>query len=107
MAYYDYDGTITIDEQAARSDIRKIAAALPELEAAKAAMDRIYSEGSNTQGETGRAVVDKADELRKKLEQTMQALRETQELIQRTVNHYQRLDREVKAMIQAASLAGE
>lgn len=107
MAYYDYNGTITIDEQAARSDIQKIQNALPNLQAAKSALDRLISEGSTTQGNTGTAIVEKANELNTRLAQLIQALEETKSCIQQTVVHYQRLDAEVKAAIAAANLGGK
>ena len=45
MAYYDFNGTITIDEVAAKRDIQKINLVIPRLEAAKATLDRLREEG--------------------------------------------------------------
>lgn len=107
MAYYDFDGRITIDEQAARRDIRRIASALPYLEMAKSTLDRLLEEGGHTQGETGSAIVDKTGELQRDMLQLLHGLNETRDFIERTVRHYQRLDQEVKEAIREANLKEE
>lgn len=107
MAYYDYNGEITIDEQVARRDIQKINNALPALEAAKAALERLVDEGSNTKGAAGAAIVEKTMELIKKINAMIQAMQETKNCIEQTVRHYQKLDQEVKAAIQAATMSVE
>lgn len=107
MAYYDYNGTITIDEQAARRDIQKLNSVLPSLEAAKRTLERLNEEGGNTKGSTGQAIVEKSSELVKRLNDMIRAMQETRNCIEQTVRHYQKLDQEVKAAIQAAALTGK
>lgn len=107
MAYYDYNGRITIDEEAAGRDIQRLRAALPALENAAAVFGRLAQEGRQMQGETGKAAADKAEELLRKVRQVEELLRETETLIEQTVRRYQRLDREVKEAIEAARLDGK
>ncbi len=107
MSYYDFDGRITIDEHAARGDILKINSALPKLQAAFQALGRIKAEGSGTQGETGRAIMEKAGELQNQLNQLMSLLEESADFISCTVEYYQKLDEKVKSQIEAARLTGE
>ncbi|MCI5700940.1 MAG: hypothetical protein MR308_11280 [Lachnospiraceae bacterium] len=104
MAYYDSNGKITIDEIAANGDIAKINQALPSLENAKNALEHLLEQGSSSKGETGAAVVEKTQELIKMLNTLINALEETKGCISKTVKHYQKLDQEVKASIQAFGL---
>ena len=87
MAYYDFNGTITIDEVAAKRDIQKINLVIPRLEAAKATLDRLREEGENTKGECGSAISEKALELSRKIAKLIQNLRETRDIIEKTIRH--------------------
>lgn len=107
MAYYDYNGKITIDEVAAGTDIARINAALPSLINAKRILEQLLEQGSSSQGETGAAIVEKTQELIRRLSGLIQGLEEAKNYISNTVRRYQALDQEVKAAIQAASLGGE
>lgn len=103
MAYYDFDGKITIDEAAARRDIQKIETALPYLYNAKKSVIRIREEGSSTIGETGKAIVEKAEELTNTTNKVIEELEKTKSYIEKVVRYYQQLDREVKEQIQKAT----
>lgn len=104
MAYYDYNGTITIDEQAAANDIYRIQNALPILDAAGKSIRQVMEAASASQGETGRAILEKSEELYNELNRLTKSLENTAVYIQNTVNHYRQLDSEVKAAIAAAAL---
>ena len=67
MAYYDYNGTITIDENAARADINRIQSAIPKLTAVSGILERMIQEGCSAQGETALAIVEKAGDLNRQV----------------------------------------
>lgn len=104
VAYYDRNGTITIDENAARRDIQKIEAALPSLRNAKSALERMLEEGGQTKGDTGNAIIEKSQELLSQTNKMIKQLEETKSLIEKVVRHYQKLDAEMKRLIDNASL---
>ena len=56
MKLYDKNQNVTIDEDAANRDIRRISQALPSLQEARASLERVREEGNKTQGETGKAI---------------------------------------------------
>ena len=99
MAYYDYNGTITIDENAARADINRIQSAIPKLTAVSGILERMIQEGCSAQGETALAIVEKAGDLNRQVSQLTALLREESQLIQQTVARYQLLDQQVKQTI--------
>ena len=107
MAYYDFDGKITIDEVAAMKDISKINLAIPKLVNAKTALEQILREGSNSKGDTSAAIIEKSQELIKKINRMIENLNETQRVIKKTVNYYRELDKKVKRAIESASLEGK
>ncbi len=104
MAYYDFDGKITIDEAAAEKDVRNIRAAREILVEAKRSIDRLFAQASESTGDTAAAILEKAQELAKKVDVLVNRLDESAHLIQKTVAHYQEVDRQVKAAIAAASV---
>ncbi len=106
MAYYDYNGTITIDENAARADINRIQSAIPKLTAVSGILERMIQEGCSAQGETALAIVEKAGDLNCQVSQLTALLREESQLIQQTVARYQLLDQQVKQTIEAAQMPG-
>ncbi len=105
MAYYDFNGCITIDEDAARRDIQRIREALPYLEKAAKALACVHDEGSATVGMTGAAVREKSMQLKKKTEELERYLEGTIGLIERVVKRYQLLDQEAAAQIRASDLS--
>lgn len=100
MAYYNFDGTITIDEIAAQRDIQKIKETIPVLESAHVAIKQIVEQSASGQGEITAAIIDKAEEMNKALSKLMQNLEDTQDTIARTIEYYRQVDQEVKEMIQ-------
>lgn len=106
MAYYDENGRITIDENAAASDIRKINEAVSRLNASVRAMDSIISHASTQQGMTAQAAVNKASEMKKELQTMIGRLNETAGFINRTVAHYRQVDKEVREMIRSSNPGG-
>ena len=62
MAYYDFDGKITIDESAAERDILYIQVAKEILERAKNDVDRMATQAAEAQGEAAVALQEKAAE---------------------------------------------
>lgn len=99
MAYRDYNGKITIDETAARNDIRKINAAIAKLEAARNSVNHLIQQASSMKGQTGQAIVSKSGELQKQLNDLIGNLSTEVTAINQTVAKYKRLDQQVKAAI--------
>ena len=100
MALKDSSGRITIDEQAAQADIRRIGQAVDYLENSKRAIDNILNQASDERGRTADAIVVKTMELGKQIQDMIARLNETSSFISRTVAHYQEVDRQVKEAIQ-------
>lgn len=100
MAYRDYNGKITIDETAAKNDIRKINAAIAKLEAARNSVNHLIQQGATMKGQTGQAIVSKSGDLQKHLNDLIRNLRQEVTAINQTVSKYKRLDQQVKAAIQ-------
>lgn len=105
MALRDSSGKITIDEVAAAQDIRKIGSAIESLEASGKAVDNILRQADGEKGQTMVATIEKASELRRNINDMIRRLNETRSFIQRTVAHYQEVDRQVKAAIEASRIA--
>lgn len=102
VALYDHNGRITIDENAAQYDVRKIQDAIQHLENSRKTMTSLIQQVSNMQGETGDAISEKAIELRKQIDSMIERLNESINFINKTVSHYQWLDKQVKDIINAS-----
>ncbi|MCM1244434.1 MAG: hypothetical protein NC293_02180 [Roseburia sp.] len=100
MAYRDYNGKITIDENAAKNDVRKINAAIAKLETARGSVSHLIQQSSAMKGQTGQAIASKSGELQKNLDVLIRNLRQEVTAINQTVAKYKRLDQQVKAAIQ-------
>ena len=98
MAYHDYNGRITIDDAVAARDIRKIKSAIEKLNDASNSMNQLLSVSSEIKGHTGNAIQSRAQEQKRQLDAM---LNQTCNAINQTVQKYKRLDREVKAAIEA------
>ena len=96
MAYYDENGNITIDEQAANADIRRIETAINRLNESKKALSALISQATEGQGQTTAAITEKAAELNGKIVDLVTRLNDTQDFIRRTVQHYQQVDAQLK-----------
>lgn len=101
MAYYDENGRITIDENAAKADIQRINRAVEYLESSKKALSALISQASEGKGQTTAAITEKAAELNSKIVDLISKLRDTSDFIHRTVQVYQAKDAQIKAQIDA------
>ena len=94
-----FSSGIKIDEVAARADISRINQAIPELQAARAALVRVKEQGEATKGQTGKAIVEKATALINRIDKLMRSLRETSAEINVTVQQNQLLDSNIASFI--------
>lgn len=95
MAYRDMNGNITINENAANADIKRLCAAKQYLVDSENAINSLIKQAADGQGETATAVVEKANELKMQIERLISALENTEDYISRTVAKYKRIDKEV------------
>ncbi len=100
MAYRDYNGQITIDEVAAKNDVRRINEAISKLEASKNSMNQLIQQSNEMKGATAQAIEAKASELKRQIEALINTLNQEAYAINQTVAKYKRLDQEVKLAIQ-------
>lgn len=91
---------IKIDEAAARLDMSRISQAIPELQAARAALVRVREQGQATKGQTGTAIVDKANALITRIDKLISSLKSTSSEINVTVQQNQALDSALASIIQ-------
>ncbi len=105
MAYRDENGRITIDEQAARQDIRRLREAADILKDSLAGIRSLRQQSMDMQGLAVTAIQDKSLEMEKKLTQMIKKLESTADYIQKVVRHYQKMDEDLKKMIQQAAIA--
>lgn len=96
--------TIIIDEAAAKADMNRITNAIPDLQAARAALVRVKEEGEVTEGKTGRAIVEKSSQLIRRIDRLIKSLQETKYEINITVKQNQSLDEDLARGI--ASILG-
>ena len=99
MAYRDMNGNITINENAANADIKRLCAAKQYLVDSENAINSLIKQAADGQGETATAVVEKANELKMQIERLISALENTEDYISRTVAKYKRIDKEVTEAI--------
>lgn len=107
MAYRDSSGRITIDEDAANADIRKLREAAGIMKSAVAQLGCLQSEANQFEGETARAISEKSQELRKNANQLTSNLEETERYIRHVVQHYRIVDEKCRAMLAAAAAAAK
>ena len=108
MAYRDMNGNITINENAANADIKRLCAAKQYLVDSENAINSLIKQAADGQGETATAVVEKANELKMQIERLISALENTENYISRTVAKYKRIDKEVtEAIINSTRKLGD
>ncbi len=108
MAYRDMNGNITINENAANADIKRLCAAKQYLVDSENAINSLIKQAADGQGETATAVVEKANELKMQIERLISALENTEDYISRTVAKYKRIDKEVtEAIINSTRTFGD
>ena len=106
MAYRDMNGNITINENAANADIKRLCAAKQYLVDSENAINSLIKQAADGQGET--AVVEKANELKMQIEKLISALENTEDYISRTVAKYKRIDKEVtESIINSTRIFGD
>ncbi len=96
--------TIIIDEAAAKADMNRITNAIPDLQQARAALLRVKEEGEVTEGQTGKAIVEKSSQLITRIDRLIRSLQETKQEIYVTVKQNQELDESIASSI--ASILG-
>lgn len=101
MALKDSSGRITIDEVAAQQDIRKLEQAMDVLSESQKALESLLNQAGSEQGQTARAIEEKAAELKRQVVSLKDNLNVTSQFIRQTVAHYQEVDRQLKAAILA------
>lgn len=94
-----FSSGIKIDEAAARTDIARINQAIPELQAARAALLRVKEQGEATKGQTGKAIVEKSTALINRIDKLIRSLRETSQEINVTVQQNQMFDSSIASLL--------
>ena len=102
MAYYDESGRITIDEDAANADIRRINSAIACLQESVKALNSLIQEASAEKGRTSEAIVEKGIELRNQISGVKLSLIEAAETIRNTVNKYRAIDQKHKMQMESS-----
>jgi hypothetical protein len=101
MTYRDMDGKITIDEMEANKDIASMKTAISKLKDSKVALTQLANKANELEGKTATSINTKSLELIKVIDERITALESAIDYIQKVVAHYQRLDQEVKSIIQS------
>lgn len=84
--------TYVIDEAVARSDMAKMNQAITHLKQARQTVTQLMNEAETMQGQTGTAIVEKAQELQYRIDRLTRQLQNSVSLLGSTVAHYQQLD---------------
>lgn len=84
--------TYIIDEAAARSDMARMNQAITHLQQARRAVIQLMNEAETMQGQTGIAIVEKAQELQYRIDRLTRQLQTSVSLLGSTVAHYQQID---------------
>lgn len=84
--------TYVIDEAAARADMIKMNEAIEHLKQARRAVSQLVNEAETMQGQTGAAIVEKAQELLYRIDRLISQLQTSVALLGSTVAHYQQID---------------
>lgn len=101
MAYYNANGQITIDENAARADVQKIKSAITKLQESQNSLNRLMTSASGMQGNTGMAIVEQSQRLSAQIKQLIERLNNSASLINKTVAKYREQDRMLARQIQS------
>ena len=84
--------TYVIDEAVARSDMAKMNQAISHLRQARQTIVRLQNEADAMQGQTGAAIMEKAQELQARIDRLIRQLQNSVQLLGSAVSHYQQLD---------------
>ena len=91
--------TYVIDEAVARSDMAKMNQAIAHLRQARQTVTQLLNEAETMQGQTGTAIVEKAQELQARIDRLTRQLQTSVALLGSAVAHYQQLDDDHAARI--------
>lgn len=91
--------TYVIDEAVARSDMAKMNQAITHLKQARQTVTQLMNEAETMQGQTGTAIVEKAQELQARIDRLTRQLQTSVSLLGSAVAHYQQLDDDHAARI--------
>lgn len=84
--------TYVIDEAVARADMAKMDQAISHLQQARRTVVRLMNEAEAMQGQTGVAIVEKAQELQARIDRLTRQLQNSVSLLGSAVAHYQQID---------------
>ena len=101
MAFHDENGRVTIDEEAANADIKKMTDAQEAIQMSVREMKSLIEAAQNCSGATADAIVEKGQMLLGRLTKMNSNLDETAEYIRRVVEIYRRKDEELKNLIES------
>lgn len=102
MAFHDQNGRITIDENAANIDIRRMKEAREKLQASLSAIENLRRDTGSMEGDAATAILEKSEEMRKKLQAMIDKIDAYTDFITRVVKRYQQIDADLKKTIEAA-----
>ena len=104
MAFKDENGRITIDEDAANDDIRKIRAAQEKLDESRRTLKALISNAQTCVGETAEGISQKGNEIVFEINRLYENLSDTTRYIQRVVAVYKAKDQKLKAIMAARAV---
>lgn len=87
-----YFDTYVIDESVARSDMAKMNQAIQLMKQARQSVVQLMNTAEAMQGQTGMAIVEKAQELQHRIDTLTRQLQSSISLLNSAVVHYQQLD---------------
>lgn len=100
MAYCNENGVIMIDADAANRDIKRLQTAADKLKEVKRAFKDLQRQAENGQGETSRAIMEKAQEMINKINKVLVQISDSQAFIRRTVEKYREIDEYLRSLIE-------
>lgn len=92
MAYRDSSGSITIDQDEAKKDIRNIDCAIADIERSAKTLKNVLDQAASGKGKTNDAIIDKATILLSRCNKAINGLTNIKNQINNTVAKYQRID---------------
>lgn len=102
MAFRDENGKITIDEQAAQQDIKKLNRSKESLTTAIDHLKEIIALASEFSGNTGTVITETALQLQKQIQGTIDNIDTTSQNIDATIKKYQAIDSALKDTINSS-----
>lgn len=102
MAYTNENGQITIDEEAAERDVRRLKSAQETLRNVKSAFNQLQNQAGGSQGETAQAVAEKSSEMINKLNKAIDQMQDLVDYIRRVERKYKQIDADLKAQVESS-----